>query len=107
MLPACSAPCPSAVVLVAAAAVSYDGEVRGAGVDLLDFGDAQRDFDSLDVSRTRSIFLLPGMGTICDDFASSQASAICPGVACLRFAISLTRSTMGWLASSASGRPRR
>ena len=37
------------------------------------------------------------------DFASSHASATCPGVTCLRPAISMTRSTIGWLASRASG----
>ena len=52
--------CRSAVVLVAAAAVSYDGEVRGAGVDLLDFGDGQRDFGGLDV--LADPFDFPGTG---------------------------------------------
>jgi hypothetical protein len=31
-------------------------------------------------SVTRAVFRLPGMGTMVGDFASSQASAICPGV---------------------------
>jgi hypothetical protein len=35
-------------------------------------------------SLTRSILLLPGMGTMPGDFASNQASAICPAVALLR-----------------------
>ena len=36
------------------------------------------------------------------DFASSQASAIWPGVAPFRWAIWFTSSTMGWLVSKAS-----
>ena len=40
---------PSAVALVAATTVSDDGEMRGAGVYLLDFGAGQRDFGGLDV----------------------------------------------------------
>ena len=67
---------PSAVALVAATTVSDDGEMRGAGVYLLDFGAGQRDFGGLDVLADPFGFLVPGMGTMCGDFASSQASAI-------------------------------
>src|SRR5438105_3747574 len=45
------------------------------------------------VSSSRSSFVVPGMGTIHDFLASSQASAICAGVTFLRAANAVTTST--------------
>ena len=45
---------------------------------------------------------VPGMGTIHGFWASSQASAICAGVAFFLLAMSRTSSTIGWLAFRAS-----
>ena len=45
---------------------------------------------------------MPGIGTIHGFCASSQASAIWAGVACLRAAISPSRSTSAWFALRAS-----
>src|SRR5512133_3784579 len=54
-------------------------------------------------SRRRSILRVSGIGTMFGALASSQASATWPGVTPVRAAISLTRSTTGWLAARASG----
>ena len=47
--------------------------------------------------------MVPGIGTIQGFCASSQASAICAGVAFFRAAISPSRSTSAWFALRASG----
>ena len=46
------------------------------------------------------------MGTIHGFCASTQASAICAGVACFRDAIAPTASTIAWLALRFSGEKR-
>ena len=53
-------------------------------------------------SSRRWSFVVPGIGTIHGLCASSQASAICAGVAPFRPAISLSRSTTGRFALRAS-----
>jgi len=54
-------------------------------------------------SSMRPSFVVPGIGTIHGFWASSQASAICAGVASFRSAISRSRSTRVWFALRASG----
>ena len=51
-------------------------------------------------------FVVPGIGTIHGFCASSQASAICAGVACFCSAIRFSRSTSAMLAARASGAKR-
>ena len=53
-------------------------------------------------SSSRASFVVPGIGTIQGFCASSQASAICAGVACLRFAIDSSSATSAWFAWRAS-----
>ena len=57
-------------------------------------------------SSRRCSFVVPGMGTIHGFCASSQASAICAGVAFFRAAMSRSRSTRAWFAFRASGAKR-
>ena len=54
-------------------------------------------------SSRRLNFVVPGIGTIQGFFASSQASAICAGVAFFRSPTVFNKSTSDWLASSALG----
>src|SRR2546421_12399860 len=54
-------------------------------------------------SSRRASFVVPGIGTIHGFSASSQASAICAGVACFRCAIVRSTSTRGRFAFRASG----
>ena len=54
-------------------------------------------------SSRRCSFVVPGIGTIHGFCASSQASAICAGVAFFRAAIVPSRSTSAWFALRASG----
>src|SRR6185295_9005483 len=57
-------------------------------------------------SSRRSSLRVPGIGTIQGFWASSQASAICAGVACLRWAMRVKRSTTAMLAARASAAKR-
>jgi hypothetical protein len=57
-------------------------------------------------SSSRSIFRVPGIGTIQGFWASSQARAICAGVACFPPAIRLSRSTTAMFAARASAAKR-
>ena len=54
-------------------------------------------------SSSRWRLVVPGMGTIHGFCASSQASAIRAGVACLRAAMSASSATSAWFAFRASG----
>ena len=54
-------------------------------------------------SSSRCSFVVPGIGTIHGFCASSQASAICAGVAPFRSATRPSRSTNAWFALRASG----
>ena len=54
-------------------------------------------------SSSRCSFVVPGIGTIHGFCASSQASAICAGVAFFAAAIWPSRSTSAWFALRASG----
>ena len=57
-------------------------------------------------SSRRSSFVVPGIGTIQGFFASSQASAICAGVAFFFFANAAITSTRAWFALRASAENR-
>lgn len=54
-------------------------------------------------SSSRCSFVVPGIGTIQGLCASSQASTICAGTACLAAATRPSRSTNAWFFSIASG----
>jgi hypothetical protein len=75
------------------------GDLRGSIVDLAEIVAGKLDCDCSDVFFQAMRFVVPGIGTIQGFWASSQAIAICAGVACFRSATLLSKSTKAWFAS--------
>ena len=80
-----------------------DRDLRGGAVDLLQILGRELDRSRPDVLVQALQLPGAGIGTIHGFWASSQASAICAGVAFFRSAMVRSRSTRAWFAFRASG----
>ena len=78
-------------------------DVRGSGPNVAKFLVVSGTVAAAMFSSRRCSFVVPGMGTIQGFCASSQANAICAGVAFFRSAMASSSSTSARLAFLASG----